>query len=368
MDNRPIMDILLEEYDKLDFSQYTERDVEYVLAKDHLNLDDYKVLLSKPAKKYLEPMAQRAKKLTLEHFGKNIGLYTPIYIANYCVNGCSYCGFNKSNHIHRAKLSLEEIDQEARNIAKTKLKDILLLTGESRQQSSVEYIGEAVKILKKYFNSVGIEVYPLETEEYRYLHGLGVDFLSVYQETYDTKRYDEVHLSGPKKVYSYRFNAPERGLMGGLRGVSIGALLGLSDFRKDAFATGMHGYLLQRRYPAAEVCFSVPRLRPCAGGEHTQFEQVYDADLLQIMLALRIFMPFSGINLSTRESASFRDNVLGLAPTKISAGVHTGIGGHGSEQKGDEQFEINDTRSVEEYKQFLTSRGYQYVFNDYIYV
>ncbi len=352
-------------YEALDFSQYTAEDVRGALAAEDVQPEGFKALLSPAARPFLEQMAQKASRLTREHFGVNIQLYTPIYIANYCVNHCAYCGFNCTNHIKRAKLTPEEIEHEAQCIANTGLTDILLLTGESRRHSDVDYIAEGVRILDRYFSSIGIEVYPMHVEEYEKVHEAGADYLSVYQETYDRTVYDEVHLSGPKKDYSYRFNAPERGLLAGFRGVSIGALLGLSDFRKDAYCTGMHGWYLQRKYPHAEIGFSVPRLRPYANsGAYKSL--VHDADLLQVMLAYRIFMPFAGVNISTRESRSFRDNVITLAPTKMSAGVNTGVGGHDGERKGEAQFEISDDRSVEEARAFLASKGLQVVFNDYV--
>lgn len=363
---RPIMDIVLEKYQKYDFDSFTSKDVETALAKEEINEYDYAALLSPAALHYLEPMAAKAKKLTRDHFGASISLYTPLYIANYCVNHCVYCGFNCKNQIHRAKLTMEEIDHELSVIAATGLKEILLLTGESRSHSPVEYIGQAVELAKKYFTTIGIEVYPLDTKEYAYLHDKGVDFVSVYQETYNTVKYEKVHLSGPKKVFAYRFNAQERALQGGMRGVGLGALLGLDNFRRDAFASGIHAKYLLRKYPHGEISFSVPRLRPYINHEDNNSNDVHEPQLLQIMCAHRLFMPFAGICISTRERQGFRDNVIGLAATKISAGVKTGVGGHDEEAKGDEQFEIADNRSVDEITQAIFQHGLQPVFTDYI--
>ncbi|MBC8544589.1 2-iminoacetate synthase ThiH [Bianquea renquensis] len=353
--------------DAVDFSAFTSHDVFCALEKQTLTPVDLAALLSPAAAPYLEPMAQRAKVLTATHFGNSVGLYTPLYIANFCVNHCVYCGFNCKNQIHRGKLTEEEIDHELSAIAKTGLKEILLLTGESKSQSNVAYIGRAVEIAKEYFTAIGIEVYPMDVEEYAYLHEKGADFVSVYQETYDQTRYQEVHLAGPKRNFAYRFNAQERALQGGMRGVCGGALLGLGDFRRDAYAGALHMSLLQKRYPHAEVSFSVPRLRPYKNNADNSPNDVHEPQLLQIMLALRIYMPFAGINISTRERAGFRDHVIGLCATKISAGVKTGVGGHEEEAKGDEQFQISDPRSVSDIHAMLLQRGLQPVYTDYLY-
>ena len=325
-------------------------------------------LLSPAAFPFLEEMAHKAQYETRKHFGNSICMFTPLYIANYCENECVYCGFNCKNKIHRAKLTYEEIDHELATIARTGLKEILILTGESRRMSDVEYIGEALKLARKYFSTIGIEIYPLNSDEYRYLHECGADFVSVYQETYNPVKYEQMHPSGPKRVYPYRLNAQERALMGGMRGVSFGALLGLDDFRKDAFASGMHAHYIQQKYPHAEISFSTPRLRPYVNNADNNPNDVHEPQLLQVMLAYRLFMPFAGITISTRERAGFRDNVIGMAATKISAGVSVGVGGHEEEAKGDEQFEISDPRSVTEVHQAILNHGLQPVYTDYLWV
>ena len=234
--------------------------------------------------------------------------------------------------------------------------------------SDVEYIGEALKLARKYFSTIGIEIYPLNSDEYHYLHECGADFVSVYQETYNPVKYEQMHISGPKRVYPYRLNAQERALMGGMRGVAFGALLGLDDFRKDAFASGMHAYFIQQKYPHAEISFSTPRLRPYVNNAENNPNDVHEPQLLQVMMAYRLFMPFAGITISTRERAGFRDNVIGLAATKISAGVSVGVGGHEEDAKGDEQFEISDPRSVTEVHQSILNHGLQPVYTDYLWV
>lgn len=362
------MDKTLKHRDNYDYTQYTAKDVQKALDSDIIGLDEYAVLLSPAADAFLEQMAVRAQAETRKHFGNTITLFTPLYIANYCENECVYCGFNCKNKIHRARLDYDEIEIELKKIADSGLKEILLLTGESRKMSSVEYIGEALKIARKYFTTIGIEIYPLNTDEYAYLKKCGADFVSVYQETYSLKKYDEQHLGGSKRIFPYRFNAQERAILAGMRGVSFGALLGLDDFRKDAFAVGVQATLIQRKYPHIEIGFSVPRLRPYINNAENNPRDVHERQLLQVMLAYRLLMPFAGITISTRERAGFRDNVIGLMATKISAGVKVGVGGHDGEQKGDEQFEISDPRSVDEIVESIASKGLQAVFTDTTYL
>ncbi|MEC1716120.1 2-iminoacetate synthase ThiH [Schinkia azotoformans] len=361
-----LMEKVLAAVEKYDYSQYSSRDVEIALHKDHLSIDDFGALLSPVALSYLEDMARKAKLETRKHFGNSISLFTPLYIANYCENECVYCGFKATNKIQRATLSKEDAENELKAIAATGLEEILLLTGESRYKSDVEYIGETIQLATKYFKTVGIEIYPLNVEEYTYLRNCGADFVSVYQETYNPDKYAEVHLWGSKRIFPYRFHAQERALLGGMRGVSFGALLGLDDFRKDAFAAGFHAALIQQKYPHAEIGFSVPRLRPFKNNADNNSKDVHEKQLLQVMLAYRLLMPYAGITISTRERAGFRDNVIGLVATKMSAGVSVGVGGHDEEQKGDEQFEISDERSVTEVHEMIVNKGLQPVYTDYI--
>lgn len=364
-----IMDQVIEAKNNFDPDKYTALDVKRALDKDSLSPEDFAALLSPAAFPFLEQMAQRAQMETRKHFGNSVYLFTPLYIANYCENYCVYCGFNCHNKIHRAKLNCEEIEREMQAIAKSGLEEILILTGESPKMSNVEYIGEACKIAKKYFKVIGLEVYPMDSKDYKYLHECGADFVTVFQETYNSDKYSTLHLGGRKRIFPYRFNAQERALMGGIRGVGFAALLGLDDFRKDAFATGMHAYLIQRKYPHAEIAFSCPRLRPIINNDKINPKDVHEPQLLQIICAYRIFMPFASITISSRENANFRNNIINIAATKISAGVDVGIGGHGDEkQKGDEQFEIDDGRTVDEIYKAIKDKGLQPVMSDYIYV
>ena len=367
---------VMSQMESYDYSRYTARDVKAALEHEACSLEDFKALLSPAAEPFLEQMAQKARLETSKHFGNTVYLFTPLYIANYCENYCVYCGFNCYNHINRMKLSMEQIEHEMKVIADSGMEEILILTGESRAQSDVTYIGEACKLARNYFRMVGLEIYPVNTDEYRYLHECGADYVTVFQETYDTDKYESLHLLGHKRVWPYRFDAQERALRGGMRGVAFSALLGLSDFRKDALASALHVYYLQRKYPQAEMSLSCPRLRPIINNDKINPLDVGEQQLCQILCAYRIFLPFVGITVSSRESAAFRNGIVKIAATKVSAGVSTGIGDHESkyagkksgDTAGDEQFEIDDSRSLEKMYQDIADEGLQPVLNDYLYV
>ena len=371
-----IRERVISQMNSYDYSVYTARDVRAALDRDTCTIEDFKALLSPAAEPFLEEMAQKAKTETGKHFGNTVYLFTPLYIANYCENYCVYCGFNCYNHIKRMKLNMEQIEHEMKVIADSGMEEILILTGESRTQSNVEYIGEACKLARKYFRMVGLEIYPVNTDEYRYLHECGADYVTVFQETYDSDKYETLHLLGHKRVWPYRFDAQERALRGGMRGVAFSALLGLSDFRKDALASALHVYYLQRKYPQAEMSLSCPRLRPIINNDKINPLDMGEKQLCQVLCAYRIFLPFVGITVSSRESAGFRNGIVKIAATKVSAGVSTGIGDHESKYtgkednaaKGDEQFEIDDGRSFETMYKDMTSEGLQPVLNDYVYV
>ena len=367
---------VMTQMEQYEADRYTAKDVRAALEHETCTIEDFKALISPAAEPFLEQMAERARRETSKHFGNTVYLFTPLYIANYCENYCVYCGFNCYNHINRMKLTMEQIEKEMKVIADSGMEEILILTGESRGQSSGEEIGEACKLARKYFRMVGLEIYPVNTDEYRYLHECGADYVTVFQETYDTDKYETLHLMGHKRVWPYRFDAQERALRGGMRGVAFSALLGLSDFRKDALASALHVYYLQRKYPHAEMSLSCPRLRPIINNDKINPLDVHEKQLCQIICAYRIFLPFVGITVSSRESASFRDGIVKIAATKVSAGVSTGIGDHDSkyngkeneEPQGDEQFEINDSRSLDKMYQDIAEEGLQPVLNDYLYI
>ncbi len=361
---------VIERMEQYDYDKYTAKDVKAALSHEVCTVEDFEALLSPAALPYLEEMAQRAQKETRKHFGNSIYMFTPLYIANYCENYCIYCGFNCHNKIRRAKLNDEQIEKEMQAIAKTGLQEILILTGESKKMSDVEYIGRACQIARKYFKVIGLEVYPMNSDEYAYLHQCGADYVTVFQETYNSDKYETLHRAGHKRIFPYRLNAQERALKGGMRGVGFAALLGLDDFRKDALATGYHAYLLQRKYPHAEIAFSCPRLRPIINNDKINPKDVHEPQLLQVITAYRIFMPFASITISTRECERVRNNVIRIAATKISAGVSVGIGEHieDNDNVGDAQFEISDGRNVKEVFDAIESEGLQPVMSDYIYV
>lgn len=359
-----------------DYDSYTAKDVLRALQHERCTVEDFKALLSPAAEPFLEKMAEKAKIETGKHFGNSVYLFTPLYIANYCENYCVYCGFNCYNHINRMKLDMQQIEHEMKVIADSGMEEILILTGESKSKSSVEYIGEACKLARKYFRLVGLEIYPVNTDDYKYLHECGADYVTVFQETYDSDKYETLHLMGHKRVWPYRFDAQERALKAGMRGVGFSALLGLSDFRKDALASALHVYYLQRKYPQAEFSLSCPRLRPIINNDKINPLDVHEKQLCQVLCAYRIFLPYVGITVSSRESETFRNGIVKIAATKISAGVSTGIGDHESkytgkgktDDEGDEQFEINDGRSLKKMYSDISDEGLQPVMNDYLYV
>lgn len=357
----------IERYEHFDanafFGRVTEADVCRAIEQDRLGPLDYLTLLSPRAEAHLEEIAQKAHRLTVQHFGRTMLLFTPIYVANHCVNQCLYCGFNARNKLRRTLLTPEEVAAEAKDIAATGLKHILLLTGESRRHTPVSYIRDCVEELRRSFTSVSIEIYPLTEAEYRELVSVGVDGLTIYQETYDRETYAYLHPAGPKRDYRLRLDAPERGCRAGLRSVNVGALLGLSDWRRDAFLAGLHADYLQRKYPDVEISISPPRMRPHLGGFQPAVN-VTDKNLVQYVTAFRLLMPRSGITLSTREASQLRDNMTRLGITKMSGGVSTSVGGRSRSDKTG-QFEIADERSVAEVAGMLYEQGYQPVYKDW---
>ncbi len=370
-----IMEKVLTQMNSYDPDSYMDQDVRRALSHETCSIEDFKALLSPAALPHLEEMAQRAKWETSKHFGNTVYIFTPLYIANYCENYCVYCGFNCYNDIVRKKLTTEEIEKEMKVIADSGIEEILMLTGESRGMSDVKYIGEACKLASRYFRNVGLEIYPVNSDEYRYLHECGADYVTVFQETYDSDKYETLHLMGHKRVFPYRFEAQERAIMGGMRGVGFSALLGLSNFHKDALASALHVYYLQRKYPHVEYSLSCPRLRPIINNDKINPLDVHEKQLCQVLCAYRIFLPYVGITVSSREQKHFRDGIVKIAATKVSAGVSTGIGDHESKyegkentEAGDEQFEISDARSFDAMYQDMEEEGLQPVLNDYVYV
>lgn len=352
----------------LDFSSLIESvtpsQVIAALERPERSSRDFLALLSPQAVNYLEDMAQVAHRSTIHHFGWNIQLYTPLYLANYCVNHCVYCGFNATNHIARRQLTLAEVELEAKVLASTGLQHLLILTGESRRHSSVSYIKDCVSILRKYFSSISIEIYPLSVAEYVELIAAGIDGLTIYQEVYNKDVYNRLHPYGPKRDYRFRLETPERAGEAGIRTLNIGALLGLNHWQSEVFLTGLHVAYLQKRFPDVEVSLSLPRMRPQFGNYQPEFP-VSDQDLVQSILASRLFLPTAGITISTRESSQLRNNLVKLGITKMSAGSSTVIGGHTDNVNGVGQFEISDRRSVKEMRTYISDLGYKPVLKDW---
>jgi len=328
---------------------------------------DLLAMLSPAATPHLEAMARKANRLTLQHFGRTIHLFTPLYLSNFCTNHCVYCGFNSTNRIQRSQLTMEQVEEEAKAIAATGLKNLLILTGDCRAKAGPDYLRDCVAVLRRYFPSVCIEIYAMEESEYAALVAEGVDGMTMFQETYDEKLYPSLHPRGPKSDFRFRLDAPERACRAGMRVVNIGALLGLSDWHHDAFLTGLHAAWLMERYPEADIATSLPRMRPHVGA-YQPATVVSDRDLVQVLVALRIFRPRLGVTISTREAPAFRENLLPLGVTRMSAGVSTAVGGH-AKRDGDEenvgQFEISDGRSVDEMCAVLRAHGFQPVFKDW---
>jgi 2-iminoacetate synthase len=334
-----------------------------ILSGDRITEKEYLALLSDAAAPFLEPMAQKANALTRRHFGNVVFIFTPLYISNYCDNTCAYCSFGREQQIRRRHLSLDEISAEARRISATGIRHILVLTGEARNKATPAYCEAAVRALREHFSSIAIEIYPLTEDEYGGVIQCGADGLTIYQETYDEERYRALHAGGPKQDYGFRLEAPERACRQGIRSVTVGALLGLSDPVADAFFAGLHAAYLQRTFPQVEVSVSFPRLRPLVG-DFTQEYPVGDRRLVQMMTALRLFLPSAGITLSTRESAHFRNAALPLGVTRMSAGVSTAVGGHTSDGA-TPQFEIADNRTLAQVQNDLLRLGFQPVMHDW---
>ncbi len=356
-------------------SSVTETDVRFALNRPRLAEKDYLALLSPAAEPFLEAMARRARDETLRHFGRCVQLFTPLYLANLCTNRCLYCGFNARRHIRRRMLSPAQVEEEAGAIAATGLRRILALTGDAPDRTGADYLAACAAVLARHFSSVSIEVPSMTVEEYALVASAGVDGMTMFQETYNETLYARLHPAGPKRDFAFRLDAPQRAVMGGMRSVNLGPLLGLDDWRRDMFRVGLHAAFLQRRWPELEVSLSLPRLRPCgeppADEEERAFRplEVADRHFVQALTAFRCFMPQAGVTLSTRERATFRDRLIPLGVTRVSAGVCTAVGGHVKEntrEGNDPQFDISDPRSVAEMADALEDMGYQPVFTDWL--
>lgn len=342
----------------------TSEDIVNILSKYEIDERDFLKLLSPASDSFLETIARKAHEVTIREFGKTIQLYTPLYLSNYCKNRCTYCGFNVDNKMLRTKLTEEEILLEGNKIRNLGIKHILLLTGGDRTNTPISYIERAISILKPIFDSISIEMYAMNEREYKRLCDLGVDNVTIYQETYCRTKYSEVHLGGEKSSFDFRLDAPERAAKSGARSVNLGALLGLHSPVEDFFKAAIHCNYIKNRYPGCDVAISLPRIKE-AIGDFKQEQIVDDRLFTKFILAFRLFIPRAGISLSTRESRELRDNLLPLGITKMSGQSKTSVGGHNS-KKSDNQFEISDERTVLELDRDLRNKGYQPVYKDWV--
>ncbi len=334
------------------------------LAAERPGIADLAALLSPAAGEILDRLAARSRQLTRLRFGKTIQIYAPLYLSNYCVNRCAYCGFATDNPIPRRMLSVAEAEQEAEILRRRGFQHILLVTGEAPARAGVDYLEKVALRLRDRFAALSIEVQPLEEDEYRRLFRAGITAVAVYQETYDRAVYDQVHLAGKKRDYDFRLDTPARAAAAGMREIGIGALLGLADWRCEGLALGLHLQWLRTRFWQTAFTVSFPRLRPAAG-EFSPLVQVGERELSQLIFALRIFDPDVGLILSTREEARYRNGMLGLGPTRYSAGSCTAPGGYSSGDHDGEQFSVGDHRSREEVCAAVTARGLDPVGKDW---
>ncbi|TYO96381.1 tyrosine lyase ThiH [Geothermobacter ehrlichii] len=339
-------------------------DVERALGAERLSDADFMALLSPAAENHLEELARKASRITRRRFGNTILLYAPLYLSNECSNGCRYCGFSADNRLPRRTLAPDEIEAEARVLADQGFQHVLLLTGEAPRAAGVDYLEAAVRRVRPFFSSIGIEVFPMSRQDYARLIAAGVDSLTLYQETYNPELYAEMHPYGRKRDFAWRLEAPERGAAAGMRRIGIGSLLGLGDFRTDAFFTGLHGRYLARHYWRSLLTISFPRLRPADGGFQPRVP-VGDRQFVQLICAMRLWLHDAGLVLSTRERAELRDNLLPLGITQMSAGSCTAPGGYAQGEHEGQQFAIDDDRSPAEFAAMLRRRGFDPVWKDW---
>ncbi|HEY3857814.1 MAG TPA: 2-iminoacetate synthase ThiH [Verrucomicrobiae bacterium] len=366
----------------------SDADVQRSLGASSLTLGGFSQLLSPAGSAFLEELCQRSQSLTRQRFGKVIRLFAPLYLSNECINNCKYCGFSRDNAILRVTLDLDDVAREARALAEQGFRNILLVAGEHPKFVSGNYLADCVRVLREEIPGVSLEIGPMETEQYRPIVEAGADGLVVYQETYDRGIYAEMHTAGPKRNFDWRLETPERGYAAGFRRLGIGALYGLADWRREAICLAAHAQYLLRHCWKAQLTVSLPRLRPCAG-EFEPLTHLSERDFVQLLCALRLFLPDAGIVLSTRESAEFRDGLIPLGVTMISAGSHTEPGGYtgagreklhhtergrivelaaGSSEwaaGATGQFEISDDRSPSEVADLLRRLGYEPVWKDW---
>lgn len=329
-----------------------------------ISLEEIKFILENDNPGFVEDLARKSKDITIRHFGRTISLFTPLYLSNYCENQCDYCGFNRLNEMPRKKLRLPEIKSELKTISASGIQNILLLTGGSRKETPVTYLINAVKAAKDYFPSIGLEVYPLEEDEYRTLFHIGVDRITIYQETYNREQYKRLHQVGEKADFDYRYSTPERIAKSGIRMLSMGVLLGLSETSEDVYQLFRHLEHMESTFPGIEYSLSFPRLIPPSTSRYN-YTGVTDLTLIKLICMARILFPRVGITISTREKPDLRDRLILMGVTRISAASKTTVGGYALQNIDAGQFEVKDNRSVEEIVRLIKSSGYDPVFTDW---
>lgn len=354
------------DWDDIRLSIYgkTAADVERALRKPKRDLEDFKALISPAAEPYLEQMAQQSAALTRKRFGHTVSFYIPLYLSNLCANACTYCGFSMENRIKRRTLDMAEIERECEAIKAKQFDSILLVTGEHERKVGMEYFREALPAIKSHFSYLAMEVQPLDQDEYAELKTLGLDAVMVYQETYSAPTYAQHHLRGNKMDFEYRLETPDRLAKAGIDKIGIGALIGLEEWRTDCFFVAAHLDYLERTYWQTRYSISFPRLRPCEGGLQPK-SVMNDRQLVQLICAYRLLNPEVELSLSTRESAQFRDNVLPLGITTMSAESKTQPGGYADDEPELEQFAISDERPATDVAAAVKQRGFEVVWKDW---
>jgi 2-iminoacetate synthase len=345
----------------------TAGQVEQTLAQPagRYSLSRLLTLVSPAAAAYLEPMARQARRLTIQRFGRTIQMYAPLYVSNYCVNSCRYCGYNRQTDLNRTRLTIDQALADAEVIAREGFRHLLLVSGEDKAYVTIDYLSELARKLRQHFSSISIEIHPLEQAEYAALFAAGIDGVALYQETYDRDVYADYHLAGPKRDYDYRLDTPDRYAAAGMRRIGLGFLLGLTDWRAEMLALAEHAAYLMKTYWKSQIDFSFPRIRPATNVMHEWPHVVSDESLVQMMLALRLCFADVGIVLSTRETPAFRDRMMNICVTRVSAGSKTNPGGYVSEKDAAEQFVVADDRTPADVARVIRQAGYEPVWKDW---
>ncbi|HAJ99692.1 MAG TPA: 2-iminoacetate synthase ThiH [Bacteroidales bacterium] len=342
----------------------TEQDVLVALGKPYRNIEDFKALVSPAAERHLEEMAKLSQQLTQKRFGKTIQFYVPLYLSNDCTNQCVYCGFNSNNRVGRVTLNHDQIIEEINAIKALGFEHILLVTGEHPKNCGFKYLKEAIRLIRPHFHCISAEVAPMSTEEYRTMYEEGLYAVYIYQETYSQTRYPEYHPGGVKANFRYRLETPDRLGMAGIHKIGLGCLLGLEDWRTEGFFAAMHIRYLEKKYWKSKYSISFPRLRHFPGSFEPNY-LVTDRNLLQLILAFRIFDQELELSLSTRETPVFRDNVFSLGITLMSAGSKTVPGGYAKQISEVEQFAVIDNRPAQVVREAIEKQGYEVIWKDW---